>query len=116
MVLAQVLAGKEANSDVVSSAHGTSSEAFGSPKITPLAARINDIERQILDGKLVLVYDDGKPLKPTVDDPLDADSDSEVDEMFNETASFMASSSSKVNKSSKSSSCVGNKSLYEQWK
>ncbi|GJY68006.1 zinc finger, CCHC-type containing protein [Tanacetum coccineum] len=112
----QALAEKEANSDVVSSAHGTSSEAFGSPKITPLVARINDIERQILDGKLVLVYDDGKPLKPTVDDPLDADSDSEVDEVFNETASFMASSSSKINKSSKSSSGVGNKSLYEQWK
>nr|GEW62575.1 U5 small nuclear ribonucleoprotein helicase [Tanacetum cinerariifolium] len=110
------LAEKEANSDVVSYAHGTLSEAFGSPKITPLAARINDIEIQILDGKLVLVNDDGKPLKPTVDDLLDADSDSEVDEVFNETASFMASRSYKVNKSYKSTSGVGNKSLYEKWK
>ncbi|GJY79540.1 hypothetical protein Tco_0485341 [Tanacetum coccineum] len=37
-----------------------------------------------LDRKLVLVDDDGKPLKPHVD-PVNADSDSEVDEVFNET-------------------------------
>ncbi|GKC48124.1 hypothetical protein Tco_1065846 [Tanacetum coccineum] len=65
-----------------------------------------------LDRKLVLVDDDGKPLKPHVD-PVNADSDSEVDEVFSETASFMASMSSEVNKSSKSGSGAGNKSLYE---
>nr|GEZ03030.1 hypothetical protein [Tanacetum cinerariifolium] len=56
-------------------------QAFGSPNKTPLATRINGLERQKLDGKLVLVDDDGKPLKPHVD-PVNADSDSEVDVMF----------------------------------
>nr|GEZ02650.1 hypothetical protein [Tanacetum cinerariifolium] len=89
--------------------------AFGSPNTTPLATRINGLERQKLDGKLVLVDDDGKPLKPHVD-PVNADSDSEVDVMFSEIASFMASMSSKVNKCSKSGSGAGNKSLHETWK
>nr|GEX20402.1 hypothetical protein [Tanacetum cinerariifolium] len=40
------LAEKETNSDVVSSAHGTSSKAFGSPNTTPLVARINELERK----------------------------------------------------------------------
>ncbi|GKA95300.1 gag-aspartyl protease domain-containing protein [Tanacetum coccineum] len=39
------LAEKGANYDVVSSAYGTSSKTFGSPITTPLAVRINDIER-----------------------------------------------------------------------
>ncbi|GKB09609.1 hypothetical protein Tco_0837921, partial [Tanacetum coccineum] len=78
------LAEKGVNFDVVSS------EAFGSPTTTPLAERISDLERQMMDGKLVLVDDDGKPIK-NVDDPVNANSDSEVDEAFNETASFMAS-------------------------
>nr|GEZ03479.1 hypothetical protein [Tanacetum cinerariifolium] len=90
-------------------------QAFGIPNMTPLATRINCLERQKLDGKLVLVDDDGKPLKPHVD-LVNADSDSEVDVMFSETASFMSSMSSKVNKSSKSGSGAGNKSLYETWK
>nr|GEV32774.1 ribonuclease H-like domain-containing protein [Tanacetum cinerariifolium] len=85
------------------------------PNTTPLATRTNGLERQKLDGKLMLVDDDGKPLKPHVDQ-VNADSDNEVDVMFSETASFMASMSSKVNKSSKSGSGVGNKSLYETWK
>nr|GEW45196.1 hypothetical protein [Tanacetum cinerariifolium] len=45
---------------------GTSSEAVGSPNTTPLAAKINDLERQMLDEKLVFVDDDGKPLKPSM--------------------------------------------------
>nr|GEV60475.1 hypothetical protein [Tanacetum cinerariifolium] len=57
------LAEKGANPDVVSSAHETSSEAFGSPNTTPLVARINDLERKMLDEKLVLLDDDEKPLK-----------------------------------------------------
>ncbi|GJW59402.1 organ specific protein [Tanacetum coccineum] len=36
----------------------TLSEAFGSPNTTPLAVRINELDRQILDGKLVPVDDD----------------------------------------------------------
>ncbi|GKD85198.1 hypothetical protein Tco_1356352, partial [Tanacetum coccineum] len=44
--------------------------AFGSPNTTPLGARINELERKMLDEKLVLVDDDGKPQKPKVDDRL----------------------------------------------
>lgn len=76
------------------------------------------------------VNDDGKPLKSCksalpssftvvskkVDDPINEDSDSEVFEVYNETANFMVSTSSKDNKASKSCSGVRNKSLYEQCK
>ncbi|GKA16242.1 hypothetical protein Tco_0695989 [Tanacetum coccineum] len=92
------LAKKGSNSNVVSSAYGASSKAFGSPNTTSLAARFKDLERQMLVGKFVLMDDDdddGKPIKPKVDNPVNADSESEVYEMFNETASFMASTSSK---------------------
>ena len=39
------------------------SEAFGSPYSTSLVAKIHDLESQMLEGNLVLVGDDGKPLK-----------------------------------------------------
>nr|GEY14309.1 hypothetical protein [Tanacetum cinerariifolium] len=39
--------------------------ASGNPSNTTLVARINDIESQMIDGKLVLLDDDGKPLKPS---------------------------------------------------
>ncbi|GKD53828.1 hypothetical protein Tco_1287215 [Tanacetum coccineum] len=77
--------------------------------------RINDLERQMLDGKLVLVDDDVKLLKK-FDYPVNTDSDSEVVEMFNETAGFMASTSSKVDNNFSSCSGVGSKSMYEQWR
>ncbi|GJS06536.1 hypothetical protein Tco_0363332 [Tanacetum coccineum] len=64
----------------------------------------------MLNEKLVLVNDDGKPLKKV--DPINADSDSEVEEVFNETAGFMAL----TNNNSKSGSGVGDKSLYEEWR
>ncbi|GJT60832.1 zinc knuckle CX2CX4HX4C containing protein [Tanacetum coccineum] len=38
---------------------------------TPVVARINDLERQMLDGKLVTVDDHGKPLKMEVELPND---------------------------------------------
>ncbi|GJY81222.1 hypothetical protein Tco_0493973 [Tanacetum coccineum] len=57
----------------------------------------------MLDEKPVLVDDDGMPLKK-VDDPVNADSDSKVDDVLNEIVGFMASTSSKVDKSSKSGS------------
>ncbi|GKC11044.1 hypothetical protein Tco_1007826 [Tanacetum coccineum] len=66
------LAEKMDNSSVVSSDHGTSSEAF--------------------------------------------DSDREVEEVFNENAGFMASTSSKVENYSKSGSGVESTSMYEQWR
>ncbi|GJZ29663.1 hypothetical protein Tco_0574310 [Tanacetum coccineum] len=67
------------------------------------------------DGKLMLVDDDGKPLKK-VDYLVNADSDSEAEEVFNETVGFMASTSSKVYNHSKSDSGVESKSMYEQWR
>ncbi|GJS18526.1 ribonuclease H-like domain, reverse transcriptase, RNA-dependent DNA polymerase [Tanacetum coccineum] len=48
------------------------------------------------------------------DYPVNTDSDSEVVEMFNETAGFMASTSSKVENNFSSGSGVGSKSMYEQ--
>lgn len=38
----------------------------GSTSPTSLATKICDIEKQMLDGKLVFVDDDGKPLKPKI--------------------------------------------------
>nr|GEW22556.1 hypothetical protein [Tanacetum cinerariifolium] len=57
------LAEKGANFDVVSFAHGTLYEAFGSPTTISLAERINDLEIQMMNEKLMLVDDDSKPLK-----------------------------------------------------
>ncbi|GKF74172.1 hypothetical protein Tco_0220504 [Tanacetum coccineum] len=57
------LAEKGENSHVVSSAHGTSAEAFSTPNTT-------------------------------VDELVNADNDSEMDEVFNKTAGLMASTSS----------------------
>ena len=96
------------------------SSTFGSQSTTPLVARINELESQMLDGKLVLVSDDWKPLKPCismilsssivpskkVDDLVHEDNGSEVFEVYNENASFMASMGFKVNKAYKSGSRV----------
>ncbi|GJS21109.1 hypothetical protein Tco_0449741 [Tanacetum coccineum] len=60
------LAEKWANSNVVSSAYGNSSEAFSSPNTTLLAIRINDLERQMLDKKRMLVDDDGELLEKEI--------------------------------------------------
>nr|GEZ37849.1 hypothetical protein [Tanacetum cinerariifolium] len=77
---------------------------FGIPSITPFVARINDLESQMIEGKLVLL-----------DSEVNEDNDSEVDEVYDETATYMASKSFNVNKASKSGSGRGKKSLYEQW-
>ncbi|GJR58881.1 putative reverse transcriptase domain-containing protein [Tanacetum coccineum] len=49
------LAEKEADSGMVSSAHGSSPMASGGLNTTPLTERINKLERKMLDGKLMLV-------------------------------------------------------------
>ncbi|GJS59687.1 hypothetical protein Tco_0654471 [Tanacetum coccineum] len=72
---------------------------------------INNLERQTLGGKLLLVDDDGKPLK-NVESSVNSDSESEVKEVFNETADFMTSTSLK----SGGESGYGTKSLLEQWR
>nr|GEV08044.1 hypothetical protein [Tanacetum cinerariifolium] len=53
----------------------------------------------------VIIWISRKPIKK-VDDPVNVDSDSEVDEVFDETVGFMILTSSMVNKSTKSGSDV----------
>ncbi|GJW18785.1 hypothetical protein Tco_0026221 [Tanacetum coccineum] len=67
--------------------HGTQEEGKCS---FPLVERINVIKKQILDGKLVLVDDDEKPLEK-VDYPANSYNDDEVEPVENDTASFLAS-------------------------
>nr|GEU30810.1 hypothetical protein [Tanacetum cinerariifolium] len=104
------------------------SSTSGSPNNTPLVAKINELKIQMIEMKLVLLGDDGKHLKPCkptlpsssnlvskkVDDLVNEDSDSEVEEVYDETVTYMASTSSKVNKASKSGSGGGKQKLiYE---
>ncbi|GKE94771.1 hypothetical protein Tco_1579626 [Tanacetum coccineum] len=58
---------------------------------TPLAERINKLERKMLDGKLMLVDDDGKPLNKVDFDPVNSDSDSDVEVAYDKTTQFVAS-------------------------
>ncbi|GKB73809.1 retrovirus-related pol polyprotein from transposon TNT 1-94 [Tanacetum coccineum] len=66
---------------------------------------IKEIKRLIIDGKLTLVDDEGKPLEK-VDYSGDHDSENEVEPIDNEMASFLASK--RVG--------YGTNSLMEQWK
>ncbi|GKC92162.1 hypothetical protein Tco_1157604 [Tanacetum coccineum] len=95
------VAEKGASSGVVSSAHGSSHVASDSPNTTSLAERICILERQMLDGKLMLVDDDGKPLNKVDYSPVNSDSDSDVKVAYDETAQFIASG------------CANDASLYE---
>ncbi|GJW04915.1 hypothetical protein Tco_1563771 [Tanacetum coccineum] len=84
----------------------------------------------MIEGKHVLVDDDGKPLKPSKstlpsssnvvskndDDLVNEDNDSEVEEVYDKTATYMTSTSFNVNKALKVAMEEGNKILYEQWK
>ncbi|GKD18429.1 hypothetical protein Tco_1207587 [Tanacetum coccineum] len=65
--------------------------AHGSSSNTPIIDKIDKLERQMLDGKLRFVNDDGNPLVPTGN----VDSEREVDVVFDETANLMASTSFK---------------------
>ncbi|GKB62829.1 hypothetical protein Tco_0919015 [Tanacetum coccineum] len=76
---------------VVSSIHGSSPVASDSHNSTPLAEKINKNEKLRLDGKLILVDDDGKPLNKVDSVAIDSDSESEVEVAYNEIAQFMAS-------------------------
>ncbi|GKD49257.1 hypothetical protein Tco_1278233 [Tanacetum coccineum] len=51
-------------------------------------------KRQLIEGKLLLVDDDGKPL-PKVVSIVNVDSNSEVEEEFDEYTTFMASTETK---------------------
>ncbi|GKF72993.1 hypothetical protein Tco_0219325 [Tanacetum coccineum] len=53
--------------------------ASSSISITPIAERIDKFKTQMIEGKFLLVDDDGKPL-PKVVSTVNADSNSEVEE------------------------------------
>nr|GEX88977.1 hypothetical protein [Tanacetum cinerariifolium] len=76
-----------------------------------IVENIDKQERQLLDWKLMFVDDDGNPLYKA-DSKGVANSNSEVEEVYNETASFMDST---YLKRCSESGYVTN-SLLEQWK
>nr|GEV93921.1 hypothetical protein [Tanacetum cinerariifolium] len=74
---------------------------------TPIGEKIDKIKRQIGEGKLRLLDNDGKPLIPTGI----VKSDSEVEVVFDETANLRISTSGKA----ESDKGYGTNSLLEQW-
>ncbi|GJY86501.1 nucleotide-diphospho-sugar transferase [Tanacetum coccineum] len=74
-----------------SAGKGSSNLAHGSSSNTPIIDKIDKLERQIFDGKLMFVDDDGNPLVPTGN----VDSDNEMEVLFDETTNLMASTSFK---------------------
>ncbi|GJR41980.1 hypothetical protein Tco_1310083 [Tanacetum coccineum] len=75
---------------------------------TPIGEKIDKIERQIGEGKLRLLDNDGNPLVPTGI----VKSDSEVEVIFDDTANLMISTSGKDG----SDKGYGTNSLLEQWR
>ncbi|GKE12100.1 hypothetical protein Tco_1415651 [Tanacetum coccineum] len=75
---------------------------------TPIGEKIDKIERQICEGKIRLLDNDGNPLVPTGI----MENDSEVVVVFDETANLRISTSGK-NGSDKG---YGTNSLLEQWR
>ncbi|GJV77736.1 hypothetical protein Tco_1509320 [Tanacetum coccineum] len=94
------LASQEANSSGSSFWNVDSS----SPSTTPIIEKIDKIKKLIIDGKVTLVDDKGKPLEK-VDYSGDYDSEDEVASVDNEMTSFLAKKDG-----------YGTQSLLEQWK
>ncbi|GKA05016.1 hypothetical protein Tco_0684136 [Tanacetum coccineum] len=97
------------NIGVSPSNHGLFHVTSSSTSTTPIVERIDKLERQIIDGKLILADDDWKPL-PKVVSMVNQDSDSEVEDVVDDHAVFMASISLK----SDNDSGYGNNILLEQ--
>ncbi|GJW12864.1 hypothetical protein Tco_1578691 [Tanacetum coccineum] len=74
-----------------------------SPSTTPVIKKIDKIEKLIIEGKVTLVDDDGKPLEK-IASSCDYDSEDEVASIDNDMAKFMAKKDGD-----------GTKSLLEQW-
>ncbi|GJW18323.1 hypothetical protein Tco_0025759 [Tanacetum coccineum] len=91
-----------------SAGKGSLNVAHGSYSNNPIIDKIDKLENQILDGKLMFLDDDGNPLIPT----SNVDSDSEVEVVFNETANLIASTSFKGRRDRG----YGTNSLLEQWR
>ncbi|GKA79908.1 hypothetical protein Tco_0786504 [Tanacetum coccineum] len=82
-----------------------------STSTTLIDERIDKIERQITYGKLTLVDDEGKPLSKVVS-MINVDSDSEVEDVVDDHAVFMAS----IGLKRSANSGYGTNSLLEQWR
>nr|GEX96214.1 hypothetical protein [Tanacetum cinerariifolium] len=74
-----------------------------SPSITPVIKNIDKIENLIIEGKVTLVENDGKPLEK-VASSCDYDSEDEVESVDNGMAKFLAKNDG-----------YGTQSLLEQW-
>nr|GEV05649.1 hypothetical protein [Tanacetum cinerariifolium] len=83
----------------------------GSSINTPIVEKIDKLEKQIIDVELIFVDDDGKPLDK-VGHMVNADSNSEVEEVPKEILDFMAS----ISLQSGSDSGYSTKSLLELWR
>ncbi|GJS65860.1 zinc knuckle CX2CX4HX4C containing protein [Tanacetum coccineum] len=88
--------------------NGSLNVAHGSSINTPIIDKIDKLERQMLDGKLMFMDDDGNPLVPTGN----VNSESEVEVVFDETANLMALKSFKRG----SDKGYGTNSLLEEWR
>ncbi|GJV17210.1 hypothetical protein Tco_1362533 [Tanacetum coccineum] len=111
-------------------------ETFGTKKNSEVSRKVMsstnpfDALDTIEEGDELGSDDEGKPLKLSkltlpsssnvvskkVDDFVNEYNDSEVEEVYDETVTYMTSTSFNDNKDSKSGSGGGNKILYEQWK
>ncbi|GKB35235.1 hypothetical protein Tco_0880177, partial [Tanacetum coccineum] len=81
-------------SNLASQATNSSGSSFwnvdaSSPCTTPVTEKIDKIEKLIIEGKVTLMDDDGKPLKK-VDSSCDNDSEDEVASVDNDMAKFLA--------------------------
>ncbi|GKE34378.1 hypothetical protein Tco_1453700 [Tanacetum coccineum] len=75
-----------------------------SPSTTPIIEKIDKIEKLIIDGRVTLVDDEGKPLEKVVYSGV-YDNEDEVASVYNEMASFLAKKDG-----------YGTQSLLENWK
>ncbi|GKB14444.1 hypothetical protein Tco_0848367 [Tanacetum coccineum] len=92
-----------------SSLHGKGL-ASSSISISLIAERIDKFERQLIEWKLLLVDYNRKPLSKVVS-TVNEDSDSEVEEVFDEHTTFMASIGLKRG----SDSSYGTNSMSKKW-
>ncbi|GKD72643.1 hypothetical protein Tco_1330925 [Tanacetum coccineum] len=73
----------------------TSSMQEEQQRSTPLVERIHIFEKQILEGNLVFMDDDGKPVE-NIDYPGNIGSEDEVEQEENETTNYLASKPKRV--------------------
>nr|GEW54834.1 retrovirus-related Pol polyprotein from transposon 17.6 [Tanacetum cinerariifolium] len=110
-LLRWVLLLQEFDFDVIDTKGAENLAADHLTSTTPIVKRIDKLKRQINDAKLTLVDDDLMPI-PKVVSKVNEDSDSEVEDVIDEHAVFMALTSLK----SGNDSGYGTNSLLKQWR